>query len=340
MALALVFSSATIWSSECSTRSKLPRASSTTQTMRTLATLTAALRQKFCHALLKAKSTRFQSRCMVPSCIFVSDNLSALDGNNSPPHDVNDLAVMRRHQDRCPARVDLQQQLDDLPGGRRVEVPGRFVGEKDPRIVDERACDRDPLLLAARKLIGEFVFFSFEADDAEHLFDFRLEVPQGALGDAKGEGDVLEDGEVGKQLEILKDHADLAPQEGQVAALEAAQVLAFDVDLACGDLLLADQEPDQGRLAGTARSDQEDEVLLGDDECDVAQRYRAIRIFLVHAQEADLRHSRHYRGHTHPLWQRRRCRLGCDCCWHVNKSIPKAVAATGRALRGRITPEV
>src|SRR4029077_18081512 len=147
MALALVFSSATIWSSECSTSSKLPSASSTTQTMRTLAMLTAALRQKFCHALLKAKSTRFQSRCMVPSCIFVSENLSALDRNHAPAHDVNDFAVMPRHQDRGPARIDLQQQLDDFPGGRLVEVPGRFIGEEDPRIVDERPRDRDPLLL-------------------------------------------------------------------------------------------------------------------------------------------------------------------------------------------------
>src|SRR6266566_260729 len=54
MALALVFSSATIWSSECRTSSRLPRASKTTQTMSTLAMLTAALRQKFCHALLLA----------------------------------------------------------------------------------------------------------------------------------------------------------------------------------------------------------------------------------------------------------------------------------------------
>src|ERR1700731_880733 len=128
MALALVFSSATIWSSECRTSSKLPRASSTTKTMRTLAMLTAALRQKFCPPLLKAKSTRFQSRCMVPSCIFVSDNLSALDGDDAAPHDVNDLAVVGRHQDGRASCVDLQKQLDDFPGGCRVEVSRRLVG--------------------------------------------------------------------------------------------------------------------------------------------------------------------------------------------------------------------
>src|ERR1700682_29260 len=213
MALALVFSNATIWSREWSTSSKLPSASSTTQTMSTLAMLTAALRQKFCHALLKAKSTRFQSRCMVPSCILVSDNPSTLDGDHPPSHDVNDLAVVGRHQDRRPSGVDLQQQLDDLPGGRRVEVPGWLVGEKDPRIVDERARNRDPLLLAPGELIGELILFAFQPSDAEYLFDLRLEVPQGAFGHAQGEGDVLEHSQVGEQLEVLKHHADLATQE-------------------------------------------------------------------------------------------------------------------------------
>src|SRR5436309_5179866 len=115
MALAFVFSRATIWSSECRTSRRLPRASSTTQTMSTLATLTAAFRQKFCHALLKAKSMRFQSRCMVPSCIFVSDNLATFNGDNSAPHHIADLAVVRRHHHGRPPGVDLQKQLDDLP---------------------------------------------------------------------------------------------------------------------------------------------------------------------------------------------------------------------------------
>src|ERR1700716_4631132 len=121
MALALLFSSATVCASECRTSSRLPRASRTTQTMSTLAMLTAAFRQKFCHALLKAKSTRFQSRCMIPSCVLVSDNLSTFDRNHAPPHDVDDLTVMGRHQHRRPSGVDLQQQLDDFPRGRRVE---------------------------------------------------------------------------------------------------------------------------------------------------------------------------------------------------------------------------
>src|SRR5438132_10736676 len=148
MALAFVFSRATIWSSECRTSSRLPSASSTTQTMSTLAMLTAAFRQKFCQALLKAKSMRFQSRCMVPSRIFVSNNLAALDRHHPTSHHVDDLAVVGRHHHRRASRVDLQQQLDDFPRGRRVEVPGGLIREKNPRVVDECPGDRHPLLLA------------------------------------------------------------------------------------------------------------------------------------------------------------------------------------------------
>src|SRR6266566_2704940 len=177
MALALVFSSATIWSSECRTSSRLPRASRTTQTMSTL-------------ALLKAKSMRFQSRCMVPSRIFVSDDLAAFDRHHPSSHDIDDLPVVGRHQYGGAARIDLQQQLNDLPRGGRIEVSRGLVREENPWIVDQRPGDRHPLLLAARKLVGVFAFFAFEPHDAEHFLDLRLEMPQGALGHAQREGDV------------------------------------------------------------------------------------------------------------------------------------------------------
>src|SRR6267143_1382282 len=153
IALALCFSNATIRSSEWSTSSRLPSASRTTQTMSTLATLTAALRQKFCQALLKAKSMRFQSRCMVPSRILVSDDLAALDRHHPASHDIDDLPVVSRHHDRGAAGIDLQQQLNNLPRGGRIQVSGGLVGEEDPRVMDKGTGDRDTLLFAARELV-------------------------------------------------------------------------------------------------------------------------------------------------------------------------------------------
>src|ERR1700730_8661675 len=341
MALALVFSSATIWSSECRTSSRLPRASKTTQTMSTLAMLTAAFRQKFCHALLKAKSMRFQSRCMVPSCVLVSDDLAALDRHHPASHDIDDLSVVGRHHDRGAASVDLQQQLDDLPRGGRVQVSGGLIGQKDPRVMNEGAGDRDALLLATRQLVRVLVLFPFEPHDAEHFLDLRLEMAQGALGDAQREGHVLEHRQVGQQLEVLEDHTDLPPQVREMAPLEAAQILPLDTDGAGGGLFLANQEADQRRLAGPAGTDEKDEVLLGNFERDVAQGDGAVGIGFLDSLQAELRGSRGYRGHACLRWQQRRpCRLGRDCCWHVNKSIPKAGATAGWALAGRMTRAV
>ncbi len=51
-----------------------------------------------------------------------------------------------------PSLAELAEELEDHLAGVRVEVAGRFVGEDDLGIVDQRAGDGDALLLAAGKL--------------------------------------------------------------------------------------------------------------------------------------------------------------------------------------------
>src|ERR1700737_1856078 len=114
-----------------------------------------------------------------------------------------------------------------------------------------------------------------------------------------------------------------------MSPLEATQVLPLDVDAAGGRLLLTDQEADQRRLAGPARTNQKDKILFWNFEGDVAQGDGAVGIGLLHALQADLRDGRDYRGHARPRWTRRPGRLGGVCCWHENKSIPKAGATAG-----------
>ena len=50
-----------------------------------------------------------------------------------------------------------------------VEVAGGLVGDQDHRPVDERARDRDPLLLTAGQLVGHPVALALEADQLERL---------------------------------------------------------------------------------------------------------------------------------------------------------------------------
>ena len=66
-----------------------------------------------------------------------------------------------------PPLVDgVAQQREHLAAGARVQRAGRLVGEHDLRLGDERARDRDALLLAARQLRGPVARPVAEADAA------------------------------------------------------------------------------------------------------------------------------------------------------------------------------
>ena len=63
------------------------------------------------------------------------------------------FGIVGHHDDGLPEVVDgLAQEREDVLAGPRVERPGRLVGEDDLGPGDERAGDRDALLLAAGEL--------------------------------------------------------------------------------------------------------------------------------------------------------------------------------------------
>ena len=92
----------------------------------------------------------------------------------------DDLGVVGGHEDRDAELVDPQQQLDDLPADDRVEVAGGLVGDDDPRVVDERAGDRRPLLLAARQLVGELLRLPGQPDQRDDPLDRGPDLARGA----------------------------------------------------------------------------------------------------------------------------------------------------------------
>ena len=64
-----------------------------------------------------------------------------------------------------PSSFSLWKTRHDLLGGLRVEVAGRLVGEHELGLVDQRAGDRDALLLAARELARLVVLAAGQPDD-------------------------------------------------------------------------------------------------------------------------------------------------------------------------------
>ena len=89
-----------------------------------------------------------------------------------------DVALVGDDDHRHALVLDRLQDLHDVARGRRVERAGRLVGEQELGAGDQRAGDRDALLLAAGELARQVLGAVGEADP--------LEVDRGALGCAPG----------------------------------------------------------------------------------------------------------------------------------------------------------
>src|SRR4028119_128662 len=74
-----------------------------------------------------------------------------------PPGMLRDVGLVGDQDDRVALGVELVEQRHDLGRGRRVEVPGRLVGEQDGRLVDQGAGHGHALALAAGQLVGVVV---------------------------------------------------------------------------------------------------------------------------------------------------------------------------------------
>ena len=120
-----------------------------------------------------------RSYALVAAAALVSGEPPVLERDHAAAHLVDHLAVVRHHQDRRARAVDPVEELHDPDGRVGVEVPGRLVADEQRRVVDERARDRDALLLATGELVGQGVHLVREADhvhDLGHLAPDRVGV--------------------------------------------------------------------------------------------------------------------------------------------------------------------
>ena len=79
-----------------------------------------------------------------------------------------------------------------------------------------------------------------------------------------------ERGQVWEQVELLEDHADLAPDRGDVADV-VRQLDAVDDDLAALVLLQPVDRPDEGRLARAGRAEDDQHLARLDGQVDATQ---------------------------------------------------------------------
>src|SRR5262249_28507859 len=202
---------------------------------------------------------------------LVAHERAAIELDDPAPHRVDDALVVRGHDDRGAGAVDAVEEPHDADGGSRVEVSRRLVGEKDQGTVDERASDRDALLLAARQLGWEVCGLLRQPDEIEDLRDLRSHDVLRPADDLERERDVLVDRLVREQLEVLEHAADVAAQLRDLPRAQAADVTPGDEHPALGGHFVAKQQLEEGGLAGAGRADEEDELALQDLERDVPE---------------------------------------------------------------------
>ena len=163
---------------------------------------------------------------------LVAHQPALVEREHPAAHLVDHLAVVGDDEHGGAGAVDPVEQLHDPDRGLGIEVPGRLVREQQRRMVDERPRDRDALLLAARELVRIVVDLALEADEPQDLGDLAPDLAAAGAGHLERVGDVVVDGAVGKQLEVLEHGADPAAQVGDAPLREAIDVAAGDQHLA------------------------------------------------------------------------------------------------------------
>src|SRR6266404_914979 len=269
------------------------------------ASLTSSLKRP-----LSVSSAPSSLRSFVPATTFVAGEPPVLELDDALAHLVHHLAVVRHHQNRRAAAVDAVEKLHDPDGGVGVEVAGRLVADEKRRVVDERARDRDALLLAAGKLVRRGAHLVREPHHREHLGHFLADRRIALALHLQGIGNVLGGGAVGEQLEVLEHAADVPAQHRDLRVLEPGEVAAADHDLPFARVELLEEQAHERGLARARGADDEDELALVDVKGDVTEGDDVGLVDLRHLLEDDHRRRARARGLYDDRSIDEGCRLG------------------------------
>ena len=110
--------------------------------------------------------------------------------------------------------VYLFEEPMNLLTGPLIEVSGRFIGEKEPWPIDECAREGDALLLATAQLTWSMGEALLETHPNEPLFSSLANLLPLASRDEPGDADILQRGQLLKEVMELKDKADLSVSKG------------------------------------------------------------------------------------------------------------------------------
>jgi hypothetical protein len=182
----------------------------------------------------------------------------------------------------------MTSSTSPIISGSRAEVG--LVEEHDLRFHRQRPGDRHPLLLPAGELGRVGVPLLGQPDALEERHRLLLGVLPAQVTDLHGgQRDVPEDREVGVEVELLEDEADLRPHLVDVGLL-VREVLPVDEQLPLVDRLEVVDRPDEGRFPRAGGAADHDDFARSYVEVDVVQHVQLVEPF-VDALEPDHRAS-------------------------------------------------
>src|SRR5690606_11743622 len=183
----------------------------------------------------------------------VGDDLADREANRAPRASSEAGIVGDEHERRAARAGQFLHQADDAFAARGPETARRLVGEQDPRLMDERARERDALLLAARELRRIMIEPTAQAHALEQRGGPRGDVSVAAQ--LERHLHVLERGQRRQELERLKDEADvIAPETCPLVLGQRREIGAVDRDRAAARRVETREEPEQRCLAAARRA--------------------------------------------------------------------------------------
>ena len=162
------------------------------------------------------------------------------------------LDRMRDHDDRLTVCVELTEDIKQAVSGFGIERTSRFIGEQELGFCDDRAGDRGALLLTAGDLIGKLIEQIMNAEHLCHRLEPLLHIVILHAGEHERQKDIVAQGEIIKQIEILEDEAKIfSAESGKRFVADFGKRLAVKQHIALCRLVECCKDIEQRGFAGT-----------------------------------------------------------------------------------------